>query len=76
MLGELSSYNDEMIEKIADAKPLYKYLLKPGDAIRDAVRAGWKTGFLKRTLLLPLNYNNALRFIKSRRYWYCGRKDK
>lgn len=67
MLGELSYYNDEMIEKIANAKPFYKYLLKPRDVISDAAHAGWKTGFLKRTLLLPFNYNNALRFIKSRK---------
>ena len=64
MTGELTSYNDETIEKIAPSQGLLHYIVKPRDFFGDLKKAGWKTGYLKRTFRLPVNYNKVLRIMK------------
>lgn len=75
LLGELSAYNDEATEKLASVKQWRHYVLHPNELYYDFSKAGWKTGFIKRAIKLPLNYSLILRCLKkalTARKHHCG----
>lgn len=64
LFGELHFY-DGTIRKIASPSQLFKYVLNLKQFKYDLSNSGWKTGFLKRCVGIPLPYYRLLKFIKT-----------
>lgn len=63
MLGKISLL-DNGINMIGTNKNIGFYLIHPKQFIRDFKKSTWKIGFLKKVVLLPLNYYKVIKVIK------------
>jgi len=56
-LGDFAFFNNAQIAYLAKPGSIYDYLLHPKKLRIDESKSGWKTGFFKRLLKLPLPYD-------------------
>ena len=70
IFGEI--INDNMFErKMASPRKIYQYLFKPSLFKKDLKECGWKVGFMKRLVNLPIPYYRVYRCLVKRK----GNKD-
>lgn len=64
LLGGLRYVNHGHMTNIAAPRSLIHYVLHPADFKADFSASGWKAGFLRRLMRLPLPYDRMLSFVR------------
>lgn len=70
LLGSLRVFNDEVYTDMANPKSLLYYLFHSSSLVNDLKTNCWKIGFLKRLLVIPINYYKVLSILN----WVRKRK--
>ena len=65
LFGDISFYDEGMIEKLALPKKLVFYLVHPKQMKTDFLQSRWKIGFLKRLFLVKLPYQKIYERLRS-----------
>ena len=66
IFGDLTLYDSGRVRYLAAPQNLFYYMIHLSKLKFDLSNAGWRTGFLKRLLRLPLDYNKPLHWYKER----------
>lgn len=63
LFGWFPFYNNGTVSRLADARPLFYYLIHPRKAKNDLYISRWRVGFLKKMCMLPLPYYRMFRIL-------------
>lgn len=66
VFGNLNFY-DGSVQPLASPKRLFFYCLRPKIFLKDFSDSGWKVGFLKRLLKIPLPFSTILEYLHDKR---------
>lgn len=64
LFADIDFFDEGITEKLAKPKRLLYYLMYPKKLKNDFLRCRWKTGFLKRLLVMPLPYQKMYQSLK------------
>lgn len=63
LFGDISFYDEGIIEKLASPKSILFYVIHPRQMKNDFLKCRWKTGFLKRLLKVKMPYQKIYSFL-------------
>lgn len=66
VFGNLNFY-DGSVQPLASPKRLFFYCFRPKIFLKDFSDSGWKVGFLKRLLKIPLPFSTILEYLHDKR---------
>ena len=67
IFGDISFYDEGMVEKLAAPKRMGRYIVHPGELKTDFLSCRWKNGFMKRLFKIKLPYQKIYNILRQLR---------